>query len=169
MRHSRNFQENRATLLPLPAFHLLPAAAVRDLADSEGVELKQYRIIYEIVDEFRGVVEGMLKPTFREEVVGEAKILQLFKITGVGWIAGTLVTNGAVDRQSQMRIYRNGIEIGAGKVSSLKRHQDDASSVKAGFECGIGIHGFEGMKEEDTLAFFRTVEVKRTLKDVESE
>ncbi len=151
------------------AFHLLPAPAVRDLAEKEGVELKQYRIIYEIIEEFRGVVEGMLKPAFKEEVVGEAEILQLFKITKVGWIAGSLVTTGTVDRESQMRIYRNGVEIGTGKVSSLKRHQDDASQVKAGQECGIGISGFEGMKEGDTLAFFKVIEVQRTLKDLEDE
>ncbi len=151
------------------AFHLLPAAAVRAKAEEEGVDIKQYRIIYEIIDEFRGVVEGLLKPVFKEVVVGEAEIKQLFKITKVGWIAGSVVTTGAVDTSSKMRIYRNGVELGSGSVRSLKRHQDEVTSVKAGFECGIGIDGFEGMKEGDNLAFFNVVEVTRTLKDVESE
>lgn len=151
------------------AFHLLPAPAVRDLAEREGVEIKQYRIIYEIIEEFKGVVEGMLKPTYKDEVVGEAEIRQLFRIHKVGIIAGCLVTTGAVDKESKLRVFRHGVEVASSHVTSLKRFQEDVPSVKAGFECGIGLGGFEGFKEGDTLAFFKTVEIKRTLKDVEKD
>lgn len=151
------------------AFHLLPAQAVRDLANNEGVELKTYRIIYEIINEFRGVIEGQLKPTVKEEIVGEARVLKPYRINKVGMIAGCIVESGAVDTESELRIYRQGVELGASKVSTLKRHKDEVPSVKAGFECGIGLNGFDNIKEGDTLAFFKNVEVKRTLKQVEAE
>lgn len=149
------------------AFHLLPNPTVRDLAEKEGVELKQYRIIYEIIEEFKGVIEGMLKPETREEVAGEAEVKEIFNISKIGKIAGSVVTNGKVDREAKLRIYRNGTEVGVGTVSSLKRHSEDVDSVRAGTECGIGVDGFEGLKSGDTLAFFKVVEIKRTLKDVE--
>jgi translation initiation factor IF-2 len=151
------------------AFHLLPAQAVRDLANNEGVELKTYRIIYEIINEFRGVIEGQLKPTVKEEIVGEARVLKPYRINKVGMIAGCIVESGAVDTESELRIYRQGVELGLSKVSTLKRHKDEVPTVKAGFECGIGLNGFDNIKEGDTLAFFKKIEVKRTLKQVEAE
>jgi translation initiation factor IF-2 len=149
------------------AFHILPNIAIRDLADKEGVEIKHARIIYHLVEEFESVVEGMLKPTIKEEVAGEAEIKQLFKVPKAGVIAGSVVTNGTVDINSKLRIYRKGMEIGKGNVTSLRRHQDEVEAVKAGFECGIGISGIETLEAGDTLAFFREVQIKRSLKDVE--
>ncbi|MBO7130545.1 MAG: translation initiation factor IF-2, partial [Fibrobacterales bacterium] len=148
------------------AFHLLPAPAVRSQAEEEGVEIKQYRIIYDCVEEFKNVVEGMLKPIVREEVAGEAEVKQLFHIPKVGLIAGCIVTNGTVDLEAKLRIYRKGREVGVAKVTSLKRHQEEVTSVKVGFECGIGVGGIEDVQVDDTLAFFKEVKIKRTLADV---
>jgi translation initiation factor IF-2 len=144
-------------------FHVLPSESVRDLAEKEGVTINNYRIIYEVVDEVKAAMEGMLKPEFREEVAGEAQILKVFHIPKVGTIAGCKVQSGAVERDLKARLYRNGIEVGEAKVNSLKREKDDAKSVKAGFECGIGLEGIKDIQEGDVLAFFRKVEVARKL------
>jgi translation initiation factor IF-2 len=145
------------------AFHVLPSEAVRNLAEQEGVTINSYRIIYEIVDEIKSAMEGMLKPEYREEVAGEAEILQIFHIPKVGTIAGCRVQSGSVERELKARLYRGGIEVGEAKVVSLKREKDDAKSVKAGFECGIGLEGVKNIQEGDVLAFFRKVEIARKL------
>jgi translation initiation factor IF-2 len=145
------------------AFHVLPSEAVRDLAEQEGVTINSYRIIYEIVDEVKSAMEGLLKPEYREEVAGEALILKLFHIPKVGVIAGCKVQSGSVEKELKARLYRGGIEVGEAKVVSLKREKDDAKSVKAGFECGIGLEGVKNIQEGDVLAFFRKVEVARKL------
>ena len=145
------------------AFHVLPSESVRDLAEQEGVTINNYRIIYEVVDEVKAAMEGMLQPEFREEVAGEAAILKIFRIPKVGIIAGCKVQSGVVERDLKARLYRNGIEVGEAKVVSLKREKDDAKSVKAGFECGIGLEGLKDIQEGDVLAFFRKVEVARKL------
>ena len=151
------------------AFHILPSPPIRDLAEKEGVEIKNYRIIYEIVEEFEGIIEGKLKPMVKEKLLGEAKILKVFKISSIGNIAGCFVDQGVVERDAQLRIYRNGIEIGTAEVNTLKRVKEDVNSVKAGFECGIGLSGFDDIQEDDILAFFKEIEIKRTLKDLENE
>lgn len=151
------------------AFHLMPSLAIREMAEKEGVEIRTYRIIYEIIEEIQGVVEGMLKPTIKEEMVGEAEIREVFKIPKIGIIAGCMVKEGLVDRESQVRVYRDGVELGLTRVQSLKRHKDDAASVKQGMECGIGLKGYENIREGDSLIFFKQVEVQRTLADLERE
>ncbi|HEX2612104.1 MAG TPA: translation initiation factor IF-2, partial [Fibrobacteria bacterium] len=147
------------------AFHVLPSEAVRDLAEQEGVTINSYRIIYEIVDEVKSAMEGLLKPEYREEVAGEAEVLQIFRIPKVGIIAGCKVQSGSVERELKARLYRGGIEVGEAKVVSLKREKDDAKSVKAGFECGIGLEGVKSIEAGDVLAFFRKVEVARKLSE----
>lgn len=151
------------------AFHLMPSLSIRELAEREGIEIRTYRIIYEIIEDIQGVVEGMLKPTLREEVFGEAEIREVFKIPKVGLIAGCMVTSGAVDRESSVRVYRDGVELGVTVVQSLKRHKDDAKEVKTGFECGIGLKGYENIEAGDNLIFFKSVKVARTLADVAAE
>ncbi len=145
------------------AFHVLPSEAVRELAEQEGVTINSYRIIYEIVDEIKSAMEGMLKPEYREEVAGEAEVLQIFRIPKVGMIAGCRVQSGSVERELKARLYRGGIEVAEAKVVSLKREKDDVKTVKAGFECGIGLEGVKNIQEGDVLAFFRKVEVARKL------
>lgn len=149
------------------AFQLLPSRVIREMAELEGVEIRNYRIIYEIIEEVQGVAEGMLKPSIKEELVGEAEIKELFKIPKIGFIAGCMVTSGKVERDAMLRIYRNGNEMALATVESLKQYKDDVASVKSGMECGIGVKGFDGIKEGDTMAFFKKVEVARTFVDVE--
>ncbi len=145
------------------AFHVLPTEAVRSLAEREGVTINSYRIIYEIVDEIKAAMEGLLTPEIKEEVAGEAEILKVFNIPKVGLIAGCRVQSGSVERELKVRLYRSGIEVGEAKVTSLKREKDDARSVRSGFECGIGIEGLKDIREGDILAFFKKVEVARKL------
>jgi len=151
------------------AFHLMPSNSIRELAEQEGVEIKTYRVIYDAINEVKGAIEGLLKPVSKEEVTGEAEIRQVFKIPKVGLIAGCMVKNGEVDRESQVHVYRDGVELGVTKVQSLKRQKDDASSVKTGLECGIGLRGYENIQEGDVLIFFKQVSVARTLADLAKE
>ena len=144
----------------------MPSLSVREMAQKEGIQIKTYRIIYEIIDDIKNTVEGLLKPTTREELTGEAEIRQLFKIPKIGIIAGCMVTDGEVDRNSHVHVYRNGVELGSTVVQSLKRHKDDAKSVARGFECGIGLKGYDNLQEGDMLMFFKEVTVARTLADV---
>ncbi len=148
------------------AFHLMPSLSIREMAQKEGIQIKNYRVIYEIIDDIKNTVEGLLKPTTREELTGEAEIRQLFKIPKVGIIAGCMVTDGEVDRDSRVHVYRNGVELGQTEVQSLKRHKDNAKSVARGFECGIGLKGYDNLQEGDTLMFFKEVTIARTLADV---
>jgi len=151
------------------AFHLMPSHSIRELAEQEGVEIKTYRVIYDVIEEIKGAIEGLLKPVNKEEVTGEAEIRQVFKIPKVGLIAGCMVKSGEVDRESQVRVYRDGVELGVTKVQSLKRVKDDVSSVKTGLECGIGLRGYDNIEEGDVLIFFKQVSVARTLADVAKE
>lgn len=148
------------------AFHLMPSFSIREMAQKEGIQIKTYRVIYEIIDDIKNTVEGLLKPTTREELTGEAEIRQVFRIPKVGLIAGCMVTDGEVDRNSRVHVYRNGVELGTTVVQSLKRHKDDVKSVARGFECGIGLKGYDNLEEGDTLMFFKEVTVARTLADV---
>jgi len=151
------------------AFHLMPSHAIRELAEQEGVEIKTYRVIYDVIDEIKGAIEGLLKPVSKEEVTGEAEIRQVFRIPKIGLIAGCMVKAGLVDRESQVHVYRDGVELGLTKVQSLKRVKDDVSSVKSGLECGIGLRGYDNIQEGDVLIFFKQVTVARTLADLAKE
>ena len=135
-------------------------------AEKEGVEIKTYRVIYDCIEDIKNAVEGLLKPTIREEIVGEADIREVFKIPKIGLIAGCMVTSGEVNRDSRVHVYRDGVELGLTEVQSLKRHKDDVKSVARGFECGIGLKGYDNIEEGDTLMFFKDVKVARTLVDV---
>ncbi|MCR5378222.1 MAG: translation initiation factor IF-2 [Fibrobacter sp.] len=151
------------------SFHLMPSLSVREMAEKEGIEIRNYRVIYDCIEDIKNAVEGLLKPTMREELVGEAEIRQVFKVPKVGLIAGCMVTDGEVDRTSHVRVYRNGVELGTTVVQSLKRMKDDVKSVARGFECGIGLKGYDDIKEGDSLIFFKEVTVARTLEDVARE
>jgi translation initiation factor IF-2 len=145
------------------AFHLLPSEKIRNMAEEEGVSIENYQTIYKVVDDVQAAMEGMLSPDYKEEVCGEARILQLFKVPKVGTIAGCVVSSGYVDRESKVRLYRDGVEVGDAHVSSLKRLKDDVKSVKSGLECGIGVEGLKDIQVDDVLAFFKKVEVARKL------
>jgi translation initiation factor IF-2 len=144
-------------------FHVRPDAGARAAADREGVDVRTYRIIYEAVDDVRNALEGLLKPESRETVLGDAEVLQLFKVSKVGVIAGCVVRNGNILRTAKVRVLRDGVQVYEGNLSSLKRFKDDAKEVKEGQECGIGVENFNDLKVGDTIQAFRVEEFKRTL------
>ncbi len=143
-------------------FNVRPSAVVTSLADSEGVELKTYRIIYEAINDVEAAMKGMLAPIYKEVVLGTLSIRATFKVPNIGTIAGAYVTNGKVTRHSQIRLIRDGIVIHEGKLSSLKRFKDDVKEVAQGYECGVGIENYNDLKEGDEIEAFIIEEVKRS-------
>jgi translation initiation factor IF-2 len=145
-------------------FQVRPSAAARRLAENEEIEIRLYSIIYDAINEVKDAMEGMLAPQVEEIIVGNAEVREVFKISKVGTIAGCMVTDGVVKRANPIRIIRDGIVTYAGKLGSLKRHKDDASEVRSGFDCGIYIDGFNDLLEGDVIESYENREVKRTLK-----
>ena len=143
-------------------FNVRPAANVADLAKDAGVDVRMYRIIYNAIDDIEAAMKGMLAPKFKETVLGHAQVRQVFKVTGVGSIAGCYVTDGKVTRSSEVRIVRDGIVIHEGKLASLKRFKDDAREVATGYECGISIEKFNDIKENDVIEAFEMTEIERS-------
>ena len=142
-------------------FNVRPDAGAAMSAEAQGVDMRLYRVIYEAIEEIEAAMKGMLEPTFKEEVTGHAEIRQTFKVSGVGTIAGCYVTDGIINRNSQVRIVRDGIVVHEGALASLKRFKDDAKEVNAGYECGLSIERFNDIKEGDVVECFQMVEVKR--------
>jgi translation initiation factor IF-2 len=144
-------------------FHVRPDSNARAAAEREQVDVRTYRIIYEAVEDVRNALEGLLKPEERETVLGEAEVLQLFKVSKVGTIAGCMVRNGVIQRTGKVRVVRDGSTVYAGNLSSLKRFKDDVKEVRDGLECGIGVENFNDVKVGDRIESFRVEEIKRTL------
>lgn len=144
-------------------FQVRPSVAARKLAESEEIEIRLYSIIYDAINEVRAAMEGMLAPEVEEVIVGNAEVRETFRISKVGTVAGCMVTDGSVKRSNPIRLIRDGIVVYAGKLSSLKRFKDDVSEVRAGFDCGIGIEGFNDIKVGDIIESYENREVKRTL------
>jgi translation initiation factor IF-2 len=149
-------------------FHVRPDSNARAAAEREQVDVRTYRIIYEAVEDVRNALEGLLKPEERETVLGEAEVLQLFKVSKVGTIAGCTVRSGIIQRTSKARVVRDGTTVYTGALSSLKRFKDDVREVREGLECGIGIENFNDLKVGDRIESFRMEEVKRTLQPAAS-
>lgn len=144
-------------------FQVRPSAAARRVAENEEIEIRLYSIIYDAINDVRAAMEGMLAPETEEVIVGNAEVREVFRISKVGTIAGCMVTDGSVKRSNPIRLIRDGIVVYAGKLGSLKRHKDDASEVKNGFDCGIGIDGFNDIQMGDIVESYEQREVKRTL------
>lgn len=144
-------------------FQVRPSAAARRVAENEEIEIRLYSIIYDAINDVRAAMEGMLAPETEEVIVGNAEVREVFKISKIGTIAGCMVTDGSIKRSNPIRLIRDGIVVYAGKLGSLKRHKDDASEVKTGFDCGIGIDGFNDMQVGDVIESYEQREVKRTL------
>ena len=144
-------------------FHVRPDSNARSAAEREQVDVRTYRIIYEAVEDVRNALEGLLKPEERETVLGEAEVLQLFKVSKVGTIAGCMVRSGTIQRTAKARVVRDGTAVYTGSLSSLKRFKDDVKEVREGLECGIGIENFNDLKAGDRIESFRMEEIKRTL------
>src|SRR5438034_2488203 len=144
-------------------FHVRPDSNARAAAERERVEIRTYRIIYEAVEEVKAAMEGLLAPERREVVLGEAEVRQTFKIAKVGTIAGCFVRSGVIPRTSRVRVIRDGVEVYEGTIASLKRFKDDVREVREGFECGIGIEGFNDVKVGDLIEAYKIEEVARSL------
>lgn len=145
------------------AFQVRPSPAARRLAEQEEIEIRQYSIIYNAIEEVKAAMEGMLSPDIEEKVVCNIEIREVFKITKVGTVAGCMVLDGKVHRNTKIRLIRDGIVIYNGMLGSLKRFKDDVKEVAAGFECGLNIENFNDMKVGDIIEGYEEVEVKKKL------
>ena len=144
-------------------FQVRPSAAARKLAENEEIEIRLYSIIYDAINDVKAAMEGMLEKEMEEIIVGNAEVRNVFKITKVGTVAGCMVTDGYIKRQNPIRLIRDGIVMYTGKLTSLKRHKDDASEVRSGFDCGMSIEGVNDMNEGDVIESYEMREVKRSL------
>ncbi len=144
-------------------FNTRADTAARKLAESSGIQVRYYNIIYDAVEDVKAALSGMLSPERREEVIGMVQVRQVFRISKVGTVAGCYVTEGVVRRGAQVRVLRDNVVIHTGEIDSLKRFKDDVREVKAGFECGMSLKNFSDLKEGDQFEVFETVEVARTL------
>jgi translation initiation factor IF-2 len=151
---------SRAVLI---GFNTRADAAARKLAESSGIQLRYYNIIYEAVDEIKAALSGMLAPERKEQLLGLVEVKQVFRISKVGTVAGCAVKEGLVKRGAQVRVLRDNVVIHTGELEALKRFKDDVREVKAGYECGISLKNFSDIKEGDQFEVFEVVEIARTL------
>ena len=143
------------------AFNVRPVPTARDMAEKEEVEIKQYSIIYQAIEDVESAMKGMLAPKYIEKVIGNAEIRQTFKVSNVGTIGGAYVLDGKLERNAGVRVLRDNVVIHEGKLASLKRFKDDAKEVSKGFECGVQIEKYDDIKEGDIIEAFIMEEVKR--------
>ena len=132
-----------------------------DSAELQGVDIRTYRIIYECIEEITAAIKGMLKPIYKEVVLGHAEVRQTIHVPSVGTIAGSYITDGKVTRTSQIRVVRDGVIIFEDKISSLRRFKDDVKEVASGYECGIGLDKFNDIKEGDVLEAYVMEQIER--------
>ncbi len=144
-------------------FQVRPSAAAKRLAENDGVDIRLYSIIYDAIGEVKDAMAGMLSPEIKEEVTGTAEVLQTYKISRVGTIAGCMVREGKIKRTSKVRLIRDGIVIYTGELGSLKRFKDDVKEVTSGYDCGLNISNYNDVKEGDMVEAFEEVEVSKKL------
>ncbi|MGH2954788.1 MAG: translation initiation factor IF-2, partial [Solirubrobacterales bacterium] len=144
-------------------FNVRPLADARRAAEAEGVEIRTYSVIYKVTEELRAAMEGMLEPEEVEETLGQAEVLELFKASRVGTIAGCRVSDGKVVRGAEVRLVREGTVVWSGRIGSLRRFKDDVSEVEEGLECGIVLEGYQDVKVGDVLEVFETKQIEKTL------
>jgi translation initiation factor IF-2 len=143
-------------------FNVRPSAEARALAEREGVEIRTYRVIYQLTEDIEQALVGMLRPVTTEETIGEVEVRQLFRVSRLGTIAGSYVTQGTVRRGSQVRVVRDGTVIQETSIAQLRRFKDDVREVNEGFECGILLDGFNDLREGDIFEIYETRQVERT-------
>ncbi|WP_342041720.1 translation initiation factor IF-2 [Bacillus sp. OTU2372] len=142
-------------------FNVRPDVNAKRAAEAEKVDVRLHRIIYKVIEEIEAAMKGMLDPEFKEKIIGQAEVRQTFKVSKVGTIAGSYVTEGKITRDSGIRLIRNGVVIFEGQIDALKRFKDDAKEVAQGYECGITIKNFNDVKEEDIIEAYVMEEVER--------
>jgi translation initiation factor IF-2 len=144
-------------------FNVRADVSARKLAEGNGIDIRYYNIISDAVDEVKAALSGLLAPEQREQVLGLVEIRQIFRVPKVGTVAGCMVLDGVVKRTASARLLRDNVVIWTGELDSLKRFKDDVKEVKAGFECGLSLKGYDDIKEGDQLEIFEVQEVARTL------
>ncbi|RCH56789.1 translation initiation factor IF-2 [Mucilaginibacter hurinus] len=144
-------------------FQVRPSGGARKLAEAEQIDIRLYSIIYDAINEIKAAMEGMLAPTFEEKIVANVEIRETFKISKVGTIAGCMVLDGKINRNSKIRIVREGVVIYTGELASLKRFKDDVKEVATGYECGLNIQNFNNIEVGDIVEAYENVEIKRKL------
>jgi translation initiation factor IF-2 len=144
-------------------FQVRPSSGARKLAEAEQIDIRLYSIIYDAINEIKAAMEGMLAPEFEEKIMANVEIRETFKITKVGTIAGCMVLDGTITRNSKIRIVRDGVVVYTGELASLKRYKDDVKEVSRGYECGLNIHNFNNIEVGDIVEAYEQVEVKRKL------
>jgi len=145
-------------------FNVRPMGNARQIADKEEIDIRTYSIIYDAINDLKDAMEGMLSPVMKEEITGTAEVREIFKISKLGTIAGCMVTNGKIFRNSGIRLIREGVVIHTGELTSLKRFKDDVREVAKGYDCGVQMKNFNDLVEGDILEAFQEVEVKKKLK-----
>ena len=144
-------------------FNVRPEPKVAAIAAHEQVDMRFYGIIYQVTEDIKKAMSGLLAPTFKEEIQGRAEVRQLFQVPKIGTIAGCGVLDGKITRSSEVRVIREGIVVYTGKISSLRRIKDDAREVAAGYECGIGVENYNDLKVGDILEAFTQIKVAGVL------
>ena len=144
-------------------FNVRADTPARQLARRDGVDIRYYSVIYELLEELRGMLSGMLEPTLKENFIGYARIKQVFSITKVGKIAGCEVTEGVVRRGAKVRLLRDNVVIHDGALSTLKRHKDEVREVRQGLECGLALENYQDIKEDDVLEVYEIEEIARQI------
>jgi translation initiation factor IF-2 len=144
-------------------FQISPTTKARKLADNESVDIRQYNIIYDCINEIQLALEGLLTPEIKEEITSSVEIRKVYKISKTGNIAGCYVQSGKITRNDRIRVLRNGLPVFTGSIHSLKRNKDDVREVDQGYECGIQVEGYNGIEEGDFIEGFKQVEIKRRL------
>jgi translation initiation factor IF-2 len=147
----------------LIGFNVRADNAAKKLIDEEGVDLHYYSVIYEVIDEVKKALQGMLKPEFKEQIIGLAEVRSVFRSPKLGAVAGCMVTDGVVRRNNLIRVLRNNVVIFEGELESLRRFKDDVHEVRAGMECGIGVRNYNDVREGDQIEVYERVEVARSL------
>jgi translation initiation factor IF-2 len=145
-------------------FNVRPMASAKSLAEKEEIDIRNYSIIYDAIDDVKDAMEGMLSPELKEEVTGTAEVREIFKISKVGTIAGCMVTDGKIFRNSKIRLIRDGVVIYTGELATLKRFKDDVKEVSKGYDCGMQIKNYNDLQQLDVIEAFQEVEVKKKLK-----
>jgi len=145
-------------------FQVRPSSGAKRIADTEQIDIRHYSVIYQAIDEIKSAIEGMLSPEVKETIIGNVEIREVFKITKVGTVAGCMVTEGKVNRNSKLRVIRDGVVVHQGTLESLKRFKDDVKDVVRGFECGLQIRNYQDIQVGDNLEIFEETTIARKLK-----
>jgi len=152
-----------ASGVPIIGFNVRAHKEAREAAERSGIEIRYYSIIYDLVDDVKKAMSGLLPPTLRETMLGNAQILEIFNVSKVGKVAGCRVTDGTVERGANVRLIRDNVVIHEGKLSQLKRFKDDVREVQVGQECGMAFENYQDMRQGDVIECYRVETVQRTL------